>query len=233
MIVSCPSCATRYEMPDQHLGPEGMSVRCRACGYRWTEGRAVQVIDVSPGPLPARYSESDREAERLIEAAQLAREAHIANRRRSIAERRAWACFAAALVLPVMFLAFYPDIVVRAAPAAARLYEKAGIKVNIYGLEVQRVQQEHVIVDGVRVLAIKGEIVNVSDVDRKIPALRFGLRNPGEGELYAWTVESAMRPLRPGEATTFSTRVASPPEAAQKVEIRFARLDEIGSNAAP
>lgn len=233
MIVSCPSCATRYEMPDQHLGPEGMSVRCRACGYRWVEGRAVQVIDVSPAAAPSRYAESDREAERLIEAAQLAREAHLANRRRAVAERRAWACFAAALVLPVMFLAFYPDIVVRAAPAAARLYEKAGIKVNIYGLEVQRVQQEHVIVDGIRVLAIKGEIVNISGVDRKIPALRFGLRSPGEGELYAWTVESAMRPLRPGETTTFSTRVASPPEAAQKVEIRFARLDEIGSNAAP
>ena len=233
MIVSCPSCATRYEMPDQHLGPESMSVRCRSCGYRWVEGRAVQVIDVSPAPLPARYVESDLEAERLIQAAQLAREAFIANRRRTIAERRAWACFAAGLILPVIFLAFYPDMVVRAAPAAARLYEKAGIRVNIYGLELRRVQQEHVIVDGIRVLAIKGEIVNVSDVDRKIPALRFGLGSPGDGELYAWTVESALRPLRPGEATSFSTRVASPPEAAQKVEIRFARLDEIGSNAAP
>ncbi len=233
MIVSCPSCATRYEMPDQHLGQDGMSVRCRACGYRWIEGRAVQVIDVSPSPIQGRYSESDREAERLIEASQLAREAFIVNRRRAIAERRAWACFAAGLILPVLFLSFYPDMVVRAAPAAARLYEKAGIRVNIYGLEVRRVQQEHVIVDGVRVLAIKGEIVNVSDVDRKVPALRFGLRSPNEGELYAWTVESALRPLRPGEATTFSTRVASPPEAAQKVEIRFARLDEIGSNAAP
>jgi predicted Zn finger-like uncharacterized protein len=233
MIVSCPSCATRYEMPDQHLGAEGMAVRCRACGYRWVEGRAVQVIDVSPAPALARYSESDREAERLVEAAQLAREAFIANRRRSIAERRGWACFAAALIIPIIFLAFYPDIVVRAAPAAASLYEKAGIKVNIYGLEVRRVQQEHVIVDGIRVLAIKGEIVNVSNVDRKIPALRFGLRSPAEGELYAWTVESAVRPLRPGETTGFSTRVASPPEAAQKVEIRFARLDEIGSNVAP
>ena len=132
---------------------------------------------------------------RLIEASQQAREAFIANRRRTVAERRAWACFAAALILPVIFLAFYPDMVVRAAPAAARLYEKAGIKVNIYGLEVRHVQQEHVIVDGIRVLAIKGEIVNVSDVDRKIPALRFGLRSPTEGELYAWTVEFGIATL--------------------------------------
>ena len=120
MIVSCPSCATRYEMPDPHLGPEGLSVRCRACGYRWVEGRAVQVIDVSPASLPVRYSESDLEAERLIQAAQLAREAFLANRRRNVAERRVWACFAAGLILPIVFLAFYPDMVVRAAPAAAR-----------------------------------------------------------------------------------------------------------------
>jgi len=220
-------------MPDQHFGHDGMAIRCRACGYRWVENRAVQIIDVSPAPLPNRYSDSDLEAERLVEASQLAREAFLAHQRKRTAERRAWGCFAAGMILPVIFLAFYPDMVVRAAPAAAKLYEAAGINVNIYGLEVRRVQQEHVILDGVRVLAIKGEIVNVSEDDRKIPALRFGLRDPGQGELYAWTLESVVRPLRPGEVTTFSTRVASPPEMAQKVEIRFARLDEIGSNAAP
>ena len=38
------------------------------------------------------------------------------------------------------------------------------------------------------------------------------------------------RPLNAGEITNFVTRVASPPEAAKKLEIRFARADEIGSN---
>ena len=33
--------------------------------------------------------------------------------------------------------------------------------------------------------------------------------------------------------STFTTRVASPPEAAEAVQIRFARADEIGTNAAP
>ena len=104
---------------------------------------------------------------------------------------------------------------VRAAPAAARLYEKAGIKVNIYGLEVRRVEQEHVIVDGIRVLAIKGEIVNVSDVDRKIPALALQPAGPTRtARSMPGRSNSAVRPLRPGETTSFSTRVASPPEAA-------------------
>ena len=233
MIVSCPSCATRYDLPEQSLGHDGATIRCRACGHRWVEARAVQVIDVSPMPVAPRAHESDREVERLVEASQVARDAFLLNRRRKAAEHRAWGCFVAAMLLPVALLALFPETVVRAAPAAARLYEKAGVKVNIYGLEVRKVTQEHMIVDGVRLLTIKGEIVNVSDADRKIPALRFGLQTDQRGEVYAWTLDSAVRPLRPGETTIFSTRVASPPEAAKKVEIRFARLDEIGSNAAP
>ena len=233
MIVSCPSCATRYDLPEQSLGHDGAAIRCRACGHRWVEARAVQVIDVSPMPVAPRAHESEREVERLVAASQAARDAFLLNRRRKAAENRAWACFVAAMLLPVALLALFPETVVRAAPAAARLYEKAGVKVNIYGLEVRKVTQEHMIVDGVRLLTIKGEIVNVSDADRKIPALRFGLQTNERGEVYAWTLDSAVRPLRPGETTIFSTRVASPPEAARKVEIRFARLDEIGSNAAP
>ena len=57
------------------------------------------------GALSRRAS---REAERLVEAAQLAREASspiaAAQRRRA----PAWACFAAALLMPVILLAFYP-----------------------------------------------------------------------------------------------------------------------------
>lgn len=233
MIVSCPSCATRYDIADQHVSAEGMSIRCRACGHRWIESRAVQVIDVSPAPAPMRLTETEREVERLIEASAEARAVALARKRRHQSDRRAWACFAMGLVLPVALLALFPETVVRAAPAAARLYERAGIKVNIYGLEISNVQQEHVLANGVRLLSIKGEIVNISQSDRKIPALRFALRGKDAVETYAWTVESTVRPLRPGESTTFTTRVASPPETSANVEIRFARLDEIGSNAAP
>ena len=134
---------------------------------------------------------------------------------------------------PILLAALFPEAVVRAAPAAARLYERAGVAVNIYGLEIGRIEQKHMIVDGTRVLAIKGGILNISSSDRKVPSLRFILRDGNANDIYAWTVDSGVRPLRPGEMTTFTTRVASPPEAAEAVQIRFARADEIGTNAAP
>jgi hypothetical protein len=95
---------------------------------------------------------------------------------------------------------------------------------------VRRIEQQHVIIEGTRVISIKGEIVNVSDHDRKVPSLRFTLQNNAKDEVYAWTLDSGIRPLRPGEMTTFTTRVASPPPMAENVQIRFAHADEIGVN---
>lgn len=103
---------------------------------------------------------------------------------------------------------------------------------NIYGLEIRKVELQHLIAGGQKVIAIKGELQNVSTGERKIPWLRFGLRSGTEQELYQWTLDTGHRSLRPGEARNFVTRVASPPEAAGTVEIRFARPDEIGSNTA-
>ena len=35
MIVTCPSCATRYDLPDHVLGSDGRLVKCATCGSSW------------------------------------------------------------------------------------------------------------------------------------------------------------------------------------------------------
>ncbi|MGH6821659.1 MAG: zinc-ribbon domain-containing protein, partial [Methylocella sp.] len=43
MIISCPSCATRYDMPASRIAAEGTMIKCAACGQSWLEGRAIEV----------------------------------------------------------------------------------------------------------------------------------------------------------------------------------------------
>ncbi len=35
MIITCPECATRYDVDDDRFEPDGRSVRCTACGESW------------------------------------------------------------------------------------------------------------------------------------------------------------------------------------------------------
>ena len=210
-------------------------IKCAACGHSWLEGRAIEVVNAPSRQLPAVIDhgfEPDHEIRRLVEASREAQDNFAALRRMRRRGTAAWAAFAVAVVAPFLMAMAFPEQVVRLAPATVVAYRALGRYVNIYGLELRHIEMQHMVVDGAIVLAVKGDIANVSSGERKIPSLRFGLRDETGSEVYQWTLDSGARPLRPGEVTGFVTRVAAPPETAKTVEIRFAHADEIGSNAA-
>jgi hypothetical protein len=234
MIVRCPSCLSRRDIPTLEPASGGTLVDCQDCGHDWIEGMALPAVTqrsgqlASPGPdlgWPTAHQimQSVREAQTMFQV-------HRRNRRVRLA---AWASLAALAVAPLVGAAAFPEQVVAVFPASIRAYGMVGHDVNIYGLEIRQVDVQNLIVDGRKVIAVKGELANVSAEVRKIPWLRFGLRSGDNAEVYHWTLDTEVRPLKPGESTSFVTRLASPPEAAENMEIRFARVDEIGSNEAP
>ena len=213
-----------------------MAISCASCGHSWIEGKAVELVDISPRKVPAIIEhgfEPDSEVKRLVEASRRAREVFAVKRQQRLGRLRGWAILGACVLAPVAAAASFPEAVVGIAPVTVRAYDAVGYSVNIYGLEVRRVEQQYAIVDGMRVLSIKGEISNVSNSPQKIPWLRFGLKDGQQLEVYNWTLDTGARPLRAGESTNFVTRVASPPETAKNLQIRFAHRDEIGSNPSP
>jgi hypothetical protein len=177
--------------------------------------------------------EPEIDVQRLVEAARLAQEDFADLRKARLKRMGGWASFGLFVLAPFLGAALMPETMVAAAPASIHVYEKLGYSVNIYGLDIRHIEQKNTVVDGAHVLMIKGEISNSTNDIRKIPWLRFGLSGADQKELYTWTLDAASRPLRPGETTSFVTRLAAPPELAKNLQIRFAHEDEISSTAKP
>ena len=48
MILSCPSCKTRYIVPDSAIGPTGRRVRCANCRYSWVQDPPALDLETAP-----------------------------------------------------------------------------------------------------------------------------------------------------------------------------------------
>ena len=90
LIIECPHCATRYQLPGEALGPRGRRVQCANCGKAWRASPPPQpersrrddlvtiddtiereldqsfVREERRATLPPRWAEETREAERSI-----------------------------------------------------------------------------------------------------------------------------------------------------------------------
>jgi hypothetical protein len=216
-------------------------IRCAVCGNSWIESRAMSVIDAAAlqEQISAKSERveqeliAEREVVRLAQAARAAEAKFAAARARKRKERRGWALLTASIAVPALAVMTVPQEVARAFPPARMIYALAGLEIKITELEFRHVGQQHKIIDGVRVLAIQGEIVNVGKRERKIPPLAFYLKDDQLRPVYDWRLSTATRPIKPGEVSSFVTRIASPPDQARQIEIRFAPHGETGSNARP
>lgn len=115
----------------------------------------------------------------------------------------------------------YKADIVRLWPATATLYAAFNDPVDLRGMEFQQVAYKHVYEDGVPVLSISGQVVNVSNARLSVPKVRVGLRDENKKELYYWTFGLPETALEPEQSAEFVTRLSAPPISAKDLEITF------------
>ncbi len=130
------------------------------------------------------------------------------------------ALFAGSIVLGVAIVMLREPIV-RMSPNLAELYAKVGLEVNLRGLEFRDLRTFREYDKGAPVLIVEGTVENVRNTSAHVPAIRLSLRSGDAQEIYAWTVEPRQLWLRAGQTLRFSTRLASPPDVAADVLLRF------------
>lgn len=228
MILSCPSCSTRYFADGASLGEKGRSVRCAACGHTWyartgaEAGAATGAADADADPL------GDIDAPVAPKPAakrphQAAREKAAQRRdRRAIAAGGAVWAGAVALVAVVIGLAYAFRVdVVRAWPQAANAYALLGVEAKASGLVFENIAAARAFEDGETVLRVSATVRNLTGRARPLPDVRVSLTDMAGVEVYGWDVELEPDALQGDASYQFETRVAHPPAAAENLEMRF------------
>jgi predicted Zn finger-like uncharacterized protein len=264
MLLSCPHCATQFQVADAAIG-SGRTVRCARCRESWlaqpqpvvaeeTAGGApaivfepapmqednfaaatVEVEDSPPIAADINVTPEDRIAEPDETSPEPKPEAAKPKARKPLPFRkykipRPVATIFIAAIAAVITIVGPRESIVRLMPDLAGGYAAIGLPVNLRGLEFRSVRTTQEVQDGIPVLVIEGEVVNVTKHPVEVPRVRIAVLGPSKQELYSWTTLLQRSVLADNERVSFRSRLASPPPNGQEVLVRFlTRSDLTGS----
>jgi predicted Zn finger-like uncharacterized protein len=238
MILTCPSCATRYSVDGAKFPAAGRTVRCAKCSHSWhqageTAEEALAEAPAAastpePGPAPVAGEAPAAEPFSGSPTRAYAPSAVSPEPRVPIGPRIAvvagWAgLIAMVLLIAVAAVRYRQDIAV-IWPQSAGVYSTLGLHVNASGIDFRQVDYRRESEDGQVVLAVSGNIVNAGSRELPVPqTIRVTLSDASNHELYHWNFAPKVQILKPGQSVPFVTRLSSPPVAARHLEVRFAK----------
>lgn len=192
-------------------------------------GRGAAAVEEAPSLVPDADAAESAGAAATIEAEPGDDDAFVrqrAARRKREAQRQrrrgsSWPTAILMLLAIIAGILAFRAQVVRAMPQTASLFAEIGLPVNLRGLAFHQVTVKKEQADGVAVLIVHGEVVNVTRRLVEVPRLRFALRDAKGGEVYHWTARPEQQVLGPGDILPFHTRLASPPPEGEDIMVRF------------
>jgi len=240
MILTCPSCDTRYAVDGSKFPAAGRTVRCAKCGHSWHQ--AAEAPEPAPEPeLVAPFEAQGAAPAPVVDipaddpypvnpssTRAYAPAAQTPAAKQPIGPKLAVIAGWVGLIVVVLLIAvsavrYRQDIAV-IWPQSAGVYSSLGLPVNASGIDFRQVRYQRENEDGQIVLAVSGMIVNAGTRELPVPqTVRVTLSDADKRELYHWNFKPTALVLKPGQSVPFTTRLSSPPAAARHLEVRFAK----------
>jgi predicted Zn finger-like uncharacterized protein len=118
-------------------------------------------------------------------------------------------------------LAWQRNLVARAAPQLAGVFETLGLPVNVRGLSLTAIESGLVDEGQGRFLVVEGDVTNITKGVAPMPPIEVAVKDAAGQVLYTWTTDPPRASLEPAELVRFRARLASPPETGKSVLVRF------------
>ena len=222
MILVCPSCATRYVVPDSAIGGGGRQVRCANCRHSWfqeadgTPPPAVAPPPADAPPAPPPFAGDIPAApDRLVEDAPFRPRRNPA-RRWTIA-----ALLAGVLMLGTIALIQYfgtPDFVRSFARAIGLPAQPGEASLRFADYTAERRDLE----SGNELFAVSGRVINPTDRSQRVPDIVAELRDAQGRIVYGWTIAPPRRTIAPRAQLEFNSAKLDVPANSRELNLTFA-----------
>lgn len=233
MILTCPSCATSYFVADEVIGPDGRTVRCKACAKTWKASTRDQVLDLATTDVAEVVANGSAEVTDLAETP--APELPKAFRAKAEQQRRlqqaaihgaTWSGIASLFAALLGAAWLFRVEVVETFPRAASAYAAVGARVNPTGLDFEAVTARASPFDPGRVL-ISGALRNVRDNEVIAPPVRLALLDAHGAEIGHTIVSIDAAPVLPGRVQGFAAFINDPGARGAGVGVAFADASQV------
>ena len=207
MIITCPSCLSRFAVKAEAIGLSGRKVRCAKCTHSWFQDPVTE-----PLATPQKINEEPKAPLPIMQGSNLPAEFNDEEVRPSSLYVKI--AFAASLV----FFLFAVSIVGsnKILPHMAWYYSLFGIK-DDSGIALANISAEEIGEGDAKELLVKGRIVNQSKTDKAIPNVRIILLGSDRKELRKLMLDSHEAALAPGEGIDFENHIAKTTEPVETV----------------
>jgi predicted Zn finger-like uncharacterized protein len=244
MILTCPSCRARYEVPDSAVGAGGRKVRCAKCRFSWVQEASEESFAPGEPAVPPRSPEPSPPVEDSLPPAPpppavapdpVPEPAVEEPEEEAPAE---WdGGYEADEPRRPRRLRFWPIVAVVAAllivGAAAAVYAFGWAEIgprlgfasaNADSLAISgRVSREPG-PPNTELLTVTGEIRNLTEDVQRVPQIRAELLDGTGQVVYSWSIAPPRAELQPREAVTFYSASTDVPPGGQNLNLSFAPL---------
>lgn len=224
MILTCPSCTSRYHVDATAFQQKARKVRCANCGHRWKAQPPVDEPQSADLELESPAVERSKEqVHAAAAAANPVRRPAPATRAKLRSSRPiGWLLSAGVVVLLLVSAIIGRNGIVGKFPATAAVYQSVGLSIDQdFGLEFKDVTLDWQREGGAFVLVVEGEIVNLSEANLVIPPVRMAILDSDGRELQHEFFELDENELSAGNRINFTGRLVDPIVQGENFRLTF------------